>query len=112
MSVSIVTMINGDHVICDLQEMFDDEEKTRGIGFAFKLPYVMTTEDVDGQEVAVRFDVWNPYSVDKLYQVPYERVVCVAAPQPNLENLYREKTGLVKSPDDSGDLLHPEVLRG
>lgn len=111
MSVQIVTLVTGEKLICDLNELFDDEEKTKGIGFVFKLPYALTYEGEKENEVSVRFDLWNPFSIDKLFQVPYERVVCVSVPQPNLQELYLEKTGL-EIPESSSNPLHPEVLRG
>lgn len=111
MAIQIVTMVNGDQIICDLNELFDDEDKDqkRGIGFVFKLPYILTYQGQEENEVSVRFDLWNPFSIDKMFQIPYERIVCVSSPQPDLQNLYLEKTGL-EIPQSSGDLLHPEVL--
>ena len=109
MSIQIVTLVTGEKLICDLNELFDDEEKTKGIGFVFKLPYVLAYEGQEENEVSVRFDLWNPFSIDKLFQVPYERVVCVSAPQPDLQDLYLERTGL-EIPESRGNLQHPEVL--
>jgi len=111
MAIQIVTMLNGDQIICDLNELFDkeDKDKTKGIGFVFKLPYILTLEGQEEDQVSVRFDIWNPFSIDRMFQVPYERVVCVSSPQPHLQDLYLEKTGL-EIPKNSGDLLHPEVL--
>lgn len=109
MSVQIVTLVTGEKLICDLNELFEDDTHKQGIGFAFKLPFVLTLKNQVESDMSVRFDLWNPFSIDKLFQVPYERVVCVNEPDPNLKALYLEKTKL-DVPDSSGDLLHPEVL--
>jgi len=90
----VVLAGTGDRVICDLQEVREnDEENGKPICLIMIRPYTLQLEPADpsspgGQEVQVRFNKWLPYSTDTQFKIPFSSLTCVGAVDPGLEEAY------------------------
>jgi hypothetical protein len=101
MSVQIITIVTGEKLIADVREIYEDDTHTKGIGFSFGNPYVLSI--VNDDPIEIRFDRWNPYTIDDVFQVPYDMVVCINEPSPELLNMYNSRSQIPESSSDSYD---------
>lgn len=94
---SIVTLKTGQSIICEVNEIYQGEnEERRGVGLQLKDPFVLdlyeNPEAENPEERSkVRFSRWNPFTLERMFRVPYDAVIAVSAPDPNLETAFAEK---------------------
>jgi hypothetical protein len=103
MTVSIVVLKTGEKLITDLREAFesiDGEEKNeRGICLVFKRPYELFLREVDTDDnldLQVEFSKWCPFAIDTEYKIPYDSVMAIAQPDPNLASAYERKVSMIE----------------
>lgn len=102
---SIVTLKDGSNVICEINEIFQGEgEERRGVGLQLKDPFVLELYEFPEAEnpedrSRVKFTRWNPFTLDRTFKVPYEALVCVSAPDPNLEQAFGDKVEYFNTSD-------------
>ena len=58
-------------------------------------PEAETPEEVE----KVKFTRWNPFTLDRIFRVPFDAVTAVSVPDPNLDNAWREKVEYFDSLD-------------
>ena len=100
MAVQVVTFKTGDRVITDLKEIFDGEgDNQKGVCLLMEEPYILDmvgeqpqyiTEEYQ-MEYKVKFSKWNPYSPDWQYKIPYDCVMTISEPEPQLQKNYELK---------------------
>ena len=105
MAISVVTLKTGDRVITDLKEVFDGpEDNQKGVCLLMEEPYVLDmvgdtpqylTEEYQ-MEYKVKFSKWNPYSTDWQYKIPYDCIMTISEPEPQLLASYTDKVEKVK----------------
>lgn len=102
---SIVTLKTGQNIICEVREIFqgEDEEK-KGVGLQLSDPFILelyeNPEAEDPTERSkVRFSRWNPFTLDRIFRVPYDAVVSVSIPDPNLDSAFADKVEYFNSVD-------------
>ena len=112
---SIVTLKTGQVLICEINEIFstrievdpetgEEKEVKDRVGLQFKDPFTLllyenpeaeTPEEVE----KVKFTRWNPFTLDRIFRVPFDAVTAVSVPDPNLDNAWREKVEYFDSLD-------------
>ena len=117
MAIQIVSLKTGDQLICELKELYSDqEEEKKGICLLAENPYVLSLiqsspqhlVDEISSELQVRFSKWNPYSVDEKFKLPYDCVMTISNPDPGLRDAYLKKiTDLQKEVTENGDNSEP-----
>ena len=99
----------GDRVITELKEIFDQEgEDKKGICLMMEEPYVLDMVGDTPQYLAeeyqmeykVKFSKWNPYSTDWQFKLPYDCVMTISEPEPNLKKNYETKIAQKKELED------------
>lgn len=112
---SIVTLKTGQVLICEINEIFstrmevdpetgDEKEIKDRVGLQFKDPFLLKLyENPDAEDPAemsrVKFDRWNPFTLDRIFRVPFDAVTAVSVPDPNLANAWTEKVEYFDSVD-------------
>lgn len=111
---SIVTLKSGQNVICEVREIFqgEDEDK-KGVGLQLSDPFVLELhENPEAEDPAerskVRFARWNPFTLDRIFRVPYDAVIAVSAPDPNLDTAFADKVEYFNSVDVVDELPEDE----
>lgn len=94
MTVSTILLTTGERVICDLNEVREnDSEDGRAVCLLMVRPYTLNLEKLSGedadQEIQVRFSKWFPYSSDTQFRIPFTAVISIGAPDPGLAEAYR-----------------------
>ena len=109
MAVSVVTLKTGERIITELKEIFDGEgDDKKGVCLLMEEPYILTLDgstpqyltEQTGMEYQVRFSKWNPYSPDWQFKVPYDCVMTISEPEPNLKKNYESKIAQKKELED------------
>ncbi len=102
---SIVTLKTGQNIICEVNEIFQGEgEERKGVGLQLKDPFVLDlyenpeAENPDDRN-RVRFSRWNPFTLERTFRVPYDAVIAVSAPDPNLNSAFADKVQYFDSID-------------
>ena len=105
MAISVVTLKTGERVITDLKEIFDgDDENKKGVCLLMEDPYILEmvgdrpqyiTEQYQ-MEYSVKFSKWNPYSSDWQFKIPYDCIMTISDPEPQLLASYSDKVEKVK----------------
>jgi hypothetical protein len=102
---SIVTLKTGQNIICEVREIYQGEgDDRKGVGLQLSDPFALELyENPEAEDPAdrskVRFARWNPFTLDRVFRVPYDAVVCVTAPDPNLDAAFAEKIEYFNSVD-------------
>ena len=109
MAVSVVTLKTGDRVITELKEIFNSEEEDKqGICLIMEDPYILNLDSCLPQflseqhclDYQVSFSKWNPYSTDWQFKLPYDCVMTISEPEPNLKKNYESKIAQKKELED------------
>ena len=94
MSVKLIVLKSTEDVIADVSDIQIDG---RIFGYKLKNPKVLTLsqveglyEEVDPTRVSINFSKWQPFSNDEEYQIPFDWVVTICDPLPNLKKSYEE----------------------
>jgi hypothetical protein len=94
---SIVTLKTGQNVICEVREIYQGEgDDRKGVGLQLSDPFILDlyenpeAEDPEDRN-KVRFSRWNPFTLERTFRVPYDAVVAVSSPDPNLEGAFASK---------------------
>jgi len=114
---SIVTLKCGQRVIAEINEIFNEipipenelvdggpTTQRKGVGLQLRDPFLLEhhenpqAEDPEERN-RVKFIRWNPFTLDRTFKVPYEAVVCVSSPDPNLDSAFTEKQAMFDSYD-------------
>lgn len=95
MTVSTILLTTGERVICDLNEVREnDSEDGRAVCLLMVRPYTLNLEKLSGedadQEIQVRFSKWFPYSSDTQFRIPFTAVISIGAPDPGLAEAIEE----------------------
>jgi hypothetical protein len=111
MAVQVITLKTGDRIVTELKEAFEgDGEDKKGICLIMEHPYVLSivgdipqylTEEVNA-EYTVKFSKWNPYSSDYMFKIPYDCVMTISSPDPNLAESYNKKIEQTKEIQNDG----------
>ena len=93
--VKVVVMVNGDNVICDLQEAVDKESGARQayiMNYPYKVDYDTPKMDKTGivtdPEVKVHYSPWCPLSPEVKIPINHNMVVTILEPVPSLRDTY------------------------
>lgn len=117
---SIVTLRTGQVIICEINEIFNTqvdpesgEEIKERIGLQLKDPFLLTLyENFEAENPEerskVRFDRWNPFTLDRVFRVAYDSITAVNEPDPNLAKAFQEKIAYFDSVDIVDDI--PEEI--
>ena len=109
MAVSIITLKTGDRIITELKEIFDGpKDNQKGVCLMMEEPYVLDMVGDTPQYLAeeyqmeykVKFSKWNPYSTDWQFKLPYDCVMTISEPEPNLKKNYESKIAQKKELED------------
>lgn len=102
---SIVTLKTGQNIICEVNEIFQGEgDERRGVGLQIRDPFILDlyenpeAENPDDRN-RVRFSRWNPFTLERNFRVPYDAVVAVSSPDPNLSEAFKDKVEYFDSID-------------
>ena len=95
MTTAIVVLNTGERVICDLQEVREnDDENGKPICLLLIRPYILnlekTTGESNSQEVQVRFSKWLPYSSDTQFRIGFNSVLAIGAADVGLVEAYSQ----------------------
>jgi len=102
---SIVTLKTGQCLIAEVNEMFRGEEEDRtGIGLQLRDPFILELfENPEAENIEdrnrVKFSRWNPFTLERVFRIPYDAVVAVSQPDPNLETAFKEKQSFFDDTD-------------
>lgn len=110
MSIFVVTIVTGEKLIAQVKELFEDEAKTRRLGFCFIRPFILTLYDVDDDNVSVKFENWNPFTTDVSFQVPDDIVVAINNPNPLVKETYLDKMKEIGEFLEDSPSIEPEVV--
>jgi len=93
--VKVVVMMNGDNIICDLQEAVDKETGARQAyiaNYPYKVEYDQPKLDSAGivtdPEVKVHYSPWCPLSPENKIPLNHNMVVTILEPMPSLRDTY------------------------
>ena len=93
--VKVVVMMNGDNIICDLQEAVDKDSGARQAyiaNYPYKVEYdqpkMDTTGIVTDPEVKVHYSPWCPLSPEVKIPLNHNMVVTILEPMPSLRDTY------------------------
>jgi hypothetical protein len=93
--VKVVVMMNGDNIICDLQEAVDKETGARQAyiaNYPYKVEYDQPKLDTAGivtdPEVKVHYQPWCPLSPEVKIPLNHNMVVTILEPMPSLRDTY------------------------
>jgi len=108
---TIVTLKDGSNVICEIREIFQNElvtvtdpetgepkqeEQRVGKGIQLSDPFILElvenpeAEDPEDRS-RVKYTRWNPFTLERTFKIPYDALVCVSVPDPNLEEAFAAK---------------------
>jgi hypothetical protein len=111
---SIVTLKTGQNIICEVNEIFQGEgEERKGVGLQLKDPFLLDlyenpeAENPDDRN-RVRFSRWNPFTLERTFRVPYDAVIAVSAPDPNLNSAFADKIQYFDSIDVVDEISEDE----
>jgi sporulation protein YlmC with PRC-barrel domain len=116
---SIVILKSGQKIITVLQEVFEGEgENQKGLCLLLNHPYELSLVEANGEsELQVKFSKWCPFSIDTQYRIPYDSVIAVGQPDPNLSQAYDSKVQQVielleqqKEVENFVETVTPEVM--
>lgn len=90
--ISIVTLITGQRVITQLQNVVQEENNVpKNICYLFSFPMEIHLGAIqDDGEYEIRFTRWNPFTPEVSFRVPYSYVANVTYPFKSIEELYNE----------------------
>ena len=93
--VKVVVMMNGDNIICDLQEAVDKDSGARQAyiaNYPYKVEYEQPKLDKEGivtdPEVKVHYQPWCPLSPETKIALNHNMVVTILEPVPSLRDTY------------------------
>ena len=93
--VKVVVMLNGDNVICDLQEAVDKDSGARQayiMNYPYKVEYDQPKMDTAGivtdPAVKVHYQPWCPLSPEVKIPLNHNMVVTILEPVPSLRDTY------------------------
>ena len=93
--VKVVIMMNGDNIICDLQEAVDKDSGARQAyiaNYPYKVEYDQPKLDKAGivtdPEVKVHYQPWCPLSPEVRIPLNHNMVVTILEPVPSLRDTY------------------------
>ena len=93
--VKVVVMMNGDNIICDLQEAVDKDSGARQAyiaNYPYKVEYEQPKLDKEGivtdPEVKVHYQPWCPLSPEVKIPLNHNMVVTILEPVPSLRDTY------------------------
>jgi len=98
MSIKVILLKSNDYVIADVKELSVEE---KSVGYLLTKPYVMTLKYADvlfsevtsnGNNVAVKFDQYIPFTDQKEILIPCDWVVTMVDPVRQIRETYEETT--------------------
>ena len=107
MSIKIAILKSGEHVIADIKELIDQDEKV--VSLVFSNPYVVKLitsqilyeqNAVEESEHRVSFYPWIALSKDKTMPVDPSWIVTIVEPQDMVKSSYESRMG----PDDQNSI--------
>jgi hypothetical protein len=106
---SIVTLRDGSNVIAEINEIYQGEgDERRGVGLQLRDPFTLELYEFPDAEnpedrSRVKFSRWNSFTLERTFRLPYDSVVCVSTPDPNLTSAFEEKQKFF----DAADVVDP-----
>jgi hypothetical protein len=84
-SIRIVTLANGDHILCMFGEVRSDDEDKKVVGYRMLYPYKLTLgEESDEGTIPISYARWCPFSPIEEHRLGGEHIISVVFPDNNI----------------------------
>lgn len=91
MAISILHLKTGEHIICKVSEVVDDQGTP--VCFEIEMPSTLVYEnpmDPDPLNPKINFFQWNPFSKSTSFRINFDQVVSIGEPKDSIYDTYIE----------------------
>ena len=110
-NIRIVTLANGDHILCIFGEVRNEEEDNKVVGYRMLYPYKLElgTENEDGT-IPIAYTRWCPFSPVEEHRLGGEHIISVVFPDNNIVDNYAGRLREMGLKDEQ--IFYPEKPNG